>query len=163
MPSADGVTTVTQWRMTASTTTLKIVWDRGSPRVTHRYPLNRCPKYPPALDTMFSQSQYVQRSRTVLRPTPYAVRRSKSLSWSKVLYSFQISSKTLNNTTSLMAVSCWMILASRAAVPVPRSARKPCLVSCKEITVVSWRLKRLTIAFQTVDLYRFVCTNCTLE
>ena len=78
-----GVTTVTQWRMTASMTTLKIVVDRGSPCVTPQYPLNGRPKCPLALATMVRRSQYVQISRTVLVPSLYAERSSGALSQSK--------------------------------------------------------------------------------
>ena len=80
VPASDGVTTVTQWQMTASMTTLNVVRDRGLPCVTPPCFLNGRLKYPAALATMVSWSEYVQRSRTVLGPTPYATIRSKSLS-----------------------------------------------------------------------------------
>ena len=54
MPASIGITTVTQWQMTESTTTLKIVGYRGSHCVTPQYPLNKRPKYPAALVTMVS-------------------------------------------------------------------------------------------------------------
>ena len=38
---------------------------KGSPWVWSRHPLNGSTKYPPALATMVSQSQYVRRSRSV--------------------------------------------------------------------------------------------------
>ena len=69
--SAVGATTVTQWRMTESMTTLNSVGERGSTWVTPWYPLNRIPKYPPDLATMVSQSQYVERVRVVLGPALY--------------------------------------------------------------------------------------------
>ena len=47
------------------------------------YTLNGCPKYPLYLATMVSWSQYTQRSRIVLEPTPYATRISRHLSQSK--------------------------------------------------------------------------------
>ena len=75
-----GVTTVTQWRMTASPTTVNILVDRGSTCVIPRYPLKGSPNYPPALSAMVSRSKYVLISRTVLGPTPYAARRSSTLS-----------------------------------------------------------------------------------
>ena len=70
MPNYVGFTTFTQWQMTASTSLLKIVGERGLPCVMSCYPLNRHPKYPSVLATMFSQSQFVQRSRSVLGLTP---------------------------------------------------------------------------------------------
>ena len=74
-----GVTTTTQWRMTASMTTFKIVGDMGFPCVTHRYSFNGSLKYLPALDAIVRRSQYDLRSRTFMGPTPYAARRSRSL------------------------------------------------------------------------------------
>ena len=52
MLASVGITTITQWRVTASTTLLKIGGYRGSPCITHRYPLNRRLKYQQALATM---------------------------------------------------------------------------------------------------------------
>ena len=80
-----GVTTVTQWRMTESTTTLKIVGNRGSPCVTPQYPLNGRTKYPLELSNMVSCSQYVRRSLSLRGSTLYAARSSRDLSWSKAL------------------------------------------------------------------------------
>ena len=70
VPASVGVITVTQWRMRASTTMLKIVKDRGFPCATSWYPLNKHLKYPPELSTIVSWSHYVQRSWSVLGPTP---------------------------------------------------------------------------------------------
>ena len=79
MPASIGVTNVTQWHMMAYKTTLKIVGDRGSPCVTHRYPLNVRPEYLPALATMVSQSQYFRRRRSAMGTTPYKRRSSRAL------------------------------------------------------------------------------------
>ena len=83
MSASIGFTTVTQCQITESTTTLKIMGDRGSPCVTPNYPLNGRLKYLPALATMVSWSQCVQRSRTFLGPTPYAARSSRPIYRSK--------------------------------------------------------------------------------
>ena len=83
------------------------------------YPLNRIPKYPPALAIMVRRFQYVRRSRIVLGPTPYAVRISRYLPRSRASYAFWRPKKTSKRTTSLMAISDWISLASRVDVPVP--------------------------------------------
>ena len=80
-----GVTTLTQWNMTVPTTTLKIVGDKSSPCITHWYPLKGRQKYLTTLATVVSWSQYVQRSQTVLGPTPYAARSSRVIYRSNVL------------------------------------------------------------------------------
>ena len=46
VPASISVTTVDQWWMMSSATTLKIVGDRGTPCVTHQYPLKERPNYP---------------------------------------------------------------------------------------------------------------------
>ena len=69
--------------MKASTTTLKILVEKGLPWVTPWHPLKRRPKYLPALATMFRRPHYVQISRIVGWPLssrePPPVRYSWSL------------------------------------------------------------------------------------
>ena len=71
VPASDGVTTITQWWMTVSTTKLKIVGYKVLPYVTPWYPLNGILKHPPALASMFSRSQDGSTSLYVLGPTEH--------------------------------------------------------------------------------------------
>ena len=148
VPAYVGVTTVTQWSMTASTNTFKIVGDRSLPYVTPQYPLNGHLNYIPASATMVRRSQFVQRSRTFLGPTPYAARRSSVISWSKASYAFRRSRNTLKRTASPMAVIFWISLASRAAVPFPCLDRNPCRILWNAMADMSRRFRRLATAFQ---------------
>ena len=141
-----GVITVTQWRMAASTTTLKIVGCRGSLWFTPWYLSNGLPNYPMALATMVSLSQYVQRSQSVLGPTPYSATSLRGLSWSKASQVFWISVNTLKRTNFLMIVICWSRLDSRAAFLFPQTNRNPWISSWYVITVVSRHLRRRATA-----------------
>ena len=142
-----GFTTFTQLRMTSSTTTLKIVGYRGSPCVTPQYPLNRRPKYLPALATMVSRFQYVRRSRTVLGLTLYSAISYRGLSSSEASQAFRRSRNISKRTASLMAVSCWSSFASRVEVPVPRPTQNLWRISWNDIAAVTRRLRRLATAF----------------
>ena len=149
MPSSVAATTTTQWRMTASITTLKSVWYRGSTYVTLQYPLKGRPKYPPALATMVSRSKYVQRSQIVLGPTPYAAKISRHLSLYRASYELWRSNNTLNRSASLMAMICCRSLALRVAVPAPWTARNLCSASWNLMDDASWRFRRLVKDFQS--------------
>ena len=66
------ITTDTNIWRTASTTTLKIMGEIGSPWFTPRRPLKGAPKYPPSFDTIVKRYQYLHRSRIAKSHTPYA-------------------------------------------------------------------------------------------
>ena len=66
--------TVSQWRMTTSTTIFNMVCDSRSPCVTPLYPLNGTQYYRLALDTMVRTYQYLQKRHYVFSPTTYATR-----------------------------------------------------------------------------------------
>ena len=119
----------------------------GYPCVTPRQPFNRRPKYPLALVTMISRSQYVQRSRSVMSLTPYAARISRHLYQSRASYAFWRSKNTPKRTASLMAISCCSRLSSRSEVPFPWPAQKLCITSCKLIADVIWRFRRMVTDF----------------
>ena len=136
----------------ASKTMLNSVGDRGYPWFMLRYSLNGSTKYLMALATMVRRSQYVQRSRIVLRTTPYAVRISRHLSQSRSSYAFWRFKKTSKRTAYLMAISCWSSLISKVEVPAPLPAWNMCSTSWNLMVVASRRFRRLVTVFHSTSI-----------
>ena len=84
------------------------------------------PVMPSAFASIWSRTQYVRSMRSVLGPTPYPVRISRQRSLSRALYEFHKSRKMECRTAYLMAMRLCSSFASKAAVPVPLPAQKPC-------------------------------------
>ena len=66
------VTIYTKICNTVYTTMLKIMGESGPPWVTPLQPLKGAPNYPPDLDTIAKQHQYLHRRRRARGPTLYA-------------------------------------------------------------------------------------------
>ena len=95
---ARSATKYSQWRNTASTTTLKMVGNSGSPCVTPLSPKKGSTYHPPVRATILSRYQYLRRRRRALVPTPYSSRMSRHLDLSKASYALCISSKVACST-----------------------------------------------------------------
>ena len=107
---------------------------------------------------MVNRTQYVQRSRIALDPTPYAVRISRHLSQSRASYSFWRSRNISWGTTSIMGVICWGRLALRSEDQhhLPLCCQKLSMKKCHQNNI---RRNNFTIQLPQIDRAVFVARN----
>ena len=97
--------------------------------------------------TIVSHLQYVWRSCMARGPTSYPSNISRHLDLSKASCALCSSRNITYRTSYLKATSCWISLASRVAVPVPRPALNPWRKSWKVMEAVSRRFKIYSTTF----------------